>query len=517
MSSLAVESNISTRETKPLSNKINGMIIDWIEHERKPQVENGQYKYFTHFSNLQGPGVENSLFEINDSNPILTVIEDFYGKGIVDKEFLEEFDAFLEYMYSVDKEIINYEGYWKLKIIIEDCFPLDYESEEKDGGKDGEKDDYFMTEDDKKIFSPKEIPVIVGEFKGKFDDSNKEYTQELIAYANERMIVAKKIDDWYSLCNGDVAVIGVNETNGDATIEYLTELIPELGDTKIPSTPSGELKRSSSARTPQTLDRRPTLAMGIREMQKNDAQFVRLVKNTAEDELNRSVDAFCDKNDKQEECEEIKKNYKIAFDKRKDEIKVEGFIEDKKKLIELEKSLFDITLQEGFEEVSLIHRENTMKSVAKKFEIVQKESGSESGSESGLESIATSPPRLRRQSNLGFGSESEFEMEERVEETMEETELMDESDSDSDEYRLTAEDQQIFLSMEDPGDYFASIKDEIFQSMETDPAVIRAKRRSETSGGTRKNKKKKRRTKKYKIKKGTKKKRRRKKKTRDKR
>ena len=514
MSSLAVESNITTRETQPLSNKINGMIIDWIEHERKPQVENGQYKYFTHFSNLQGPGVENSLFEINDSNPILTVIEDFYkGGGIVDKEFLEEFDAFLEYMYSVDKEIINYEGYWKLKIIIEDCFPLDYESEEKDGGEDGEKDDYAMTEDDMKIFSPKEIPVLIREFIDKFDDNNK----NLIDYANERMIVAKKIDDWYSLCNGDVAVIGVDETNGDATLEYLTDLFPELGDTKIPSTPSGELKRSSSVVTPGTLERRETVARGIRKIQENDAQFVRLIKNTAEDELNRSIDDFCDKNDKQEECEEIKKNYKRAFDKRKDEIKVEGFIEDKKKLIELEKSLFDITLQEGFEEASLIHRENTMKSVAKKFEIAQRESGSESEPESGLESIAISPPRLRRQSNLGFGSESEPEMEERVEETMEETELIDESDSDSDEYRLTKEDEEIFLNMEDPRDYFSSISDEIFQSIEADAAVLRGKKSSGSTGGTRKNKKKKRRTKKYKIKKGTKKKRRRKKKTRDKR
>ena len=504
MASLAGETMETPETHQPFTEKINGIIDDWIQDNYTIRGEYKYYKYLNEFMKLkQGSG---SLFKINDENQILTVIGEFYQTGIPDikfLEFLEEFDAFLEYMYSVDKEIINYEGYWKLKIIIESFFPLDYESEKEDEGDD---DHPMQEEEDKEIFAFIRTVLLPGEFKKQFNEFKIQFDEsdrDLIEYFNERMRIAKEIDDWYSLCDGDVAVIGVNK-DGAATIEFLTKLKPELGDVETPPTPSGQLKRTSTMETPGTLQRRQTIVAQSKRMQQNDAQFVQLIKNTAEYELNNSVDVYCnEKNMKKEECNRIKKYYGKAFDENKKKINVNEFIEEDKKFIELQKTLFEIG---DNEKLSGIHRKKTMESLKKKFE-----KRYESGSESDEPLPVNSPPRLRRYSNLGIAASSS---DSGMEDTETGTQPMDIADDD---IEMTSDDERIFQSLEADEnywrDYYGTPDSVLVQVLEE----FEKQQKNGSSGGTRKNKKKKRRTKKYKRKKGTKKNRRRKKKTRDKR
>jgi len=481
MASLVTDETIETPPTEqPLTLKINNIINDWIVDNAPQEGEGGRYgyEYRNHFGILSEKS--GFLFEINDENPVFNVFER-YGK--IDIDFLEELDAFLEYMYSVDKEIINYEGYWKLKIIIESCFPFDYEIEGGEEAMEEEekpKEEYPLTKADKKLIRGAIDP---NEFKEKFEE---EEVNKIKEYANERMKIAKEIDDWYSLCDGDVAVIGVNDTSGDATIEFLTELKPELGDVETPSTP-GQLKRTSSNDTPGTLQRRQTVAQQIKKFRENDAQFMQLIKNTAEDELNSSVNDYCSLgNLGREECERIKASYGKAFKENKDKIKVEAFIEEDQEFINIQKTLFE-TGKTVYEELSGIHRKKTMKSVKKKFK-----KHYDSGSESDGSVSVKSPPPLRRQSSVG---------------------LKDIDEMDDDDIPLTEADENFFHSLEIEEnvlrDYNSIADSLLLQALDEVEERLKSDKKSDKSGGgIRKNKKKKRRRRR------TKKKRRRKKKTR---
>ena len=230
-----------------------------------------------------------------------------------------------------------------------------------------------------------------------------------------------------------------------------------------------------------------TVAQQIKKFRENDAQFMQLIKNTAEDELNSSVNDYCSLgNLGREECERIKASYGKAFKENKDKIKVEAFIEEDQEFINIQKTLFE-TSETVYEELSGIHRKKTMKSVKKKFK-----KHYDSGSESDGSVSVKSPPPLRRQSSVG---------------------LKDIDEMDDDDIPLTEEDEKFFHSLEiDENvlrDYNSIADSLLLQALDEVEERLKSDKKSDKSGGgIRKNKKKKRRRRR------TKKKRRRKKKTR---